>query len=219
MNLSKKLLWAVGAAAMVVFSFGASAAPVLFSITGAQFSLGAGYGADSNESSGTLLDVRFSTSLFSQQDFALSAVNQSFTFNFGIIDLEEPDAASGINPNEMDNLGITANLIFAVPAGGLQSVSAAGTATAGSVIDAAVDYIVDWSPVTVVFGNGGSFRLSFADMAFSSNGAAFQTATITLLSLPENSPPIAAVPEPASFALVGMGIGCIALIRRRRVKA
>ena len=66
----------------------------------------------------TLLDVRFSTSAFSAQNFALSAVNQSFTFNFGTIDLQEPNAQAGIvDPNEMDGLGISANLTFTAPTG------------------------------------------------------------------------------------------------------
>ena len=56
-----------------------------------------------------MLDVRFSTSAFSAQNFSLSAVNQSFTFNFGTIDLAEPNANGGIVvPDESDDLGISA---------------------------------------------------------------------------------------------------------------
>ena len=96
MNLSQRVLSAVGAAAMLAFSSEAGAAPITFSITAAQFLPGAGYGVDGNEASPNLLDVRFLTSAFSAQSFALSAVNQSFTFNFGTIDMQEPNAHGGI---------------------------------------------------------------------------------------------------------------------------
>ena len=156
MNLFPKSLSVFGAAAMLAFSSAASAVP--FTITAAQFTPGSGYGIDNNESSGTLLDVRFSTSAFSAQNFALSAVNQSFTFNFGTIDLQEPNAQAGIvDPNEMDGLGISANLTFTAPTGVTQTITTLGVATPGSVSDSHVDYVIDWSPVTVLFGNGGSF--------------------------------------------------------------
>src|SRR4029453_2061031 len=113
----------------------------------AQFLPGAGYGEDVNEGSPNLLDVRFSTSAFSAQTFALSAVNQSFTFNFGTIDMEEPNAQGGIATNELDGLGISAKLTFTAPTGVTQTVTATGLATAGSVIDSPVDYVIDWSPV------------------------------------------------------------------------
>jgi len=42
-----------------------------------------------NESSGTLLDVRFSTGTFVPQNFTLSSPGQSATFNFGTINFAE----------------------------------------------------------------------------------------------------------------------------------
>ncbi len=220
MNLFLKSLSAVSTAAMLAFSSGASATPVSFTITNAQFLPGAGYGIDGDEDPGHLLDVRFATGAFSEQNFALSAVNQSFTFNFGTIDLEEPSAHGGILPGETGALGITAKLSFTAPTGVIQTVTANGIATVGSVNDSAVDYVIDWSPVTILFGNGGSFRLSLTDMSFDDQGPQFQTATITLLSLSEGGGfPANDIPEPASTALLGLGIGCVAIARRRRAPA
>ena len=150
-----------------------------------------------------MLDVRFSTSAFNAQSFALSAVNQSFTFNFGTIDMEEPTAQGGIvAPDELDGLGISAKLTFTAPAGVTQTVTTTGVATPGFVSDDAVDYVIDWSPVTLLFA-GGSFRISLTDMSFSGQGAQLQTATVTLLSLSEVPTP---VPEPGSLLLLGTGL-------------
>jgi len=138
------------------------------------------------------------------------------TFNFGAIDLEEPNASSGINLDELDGLGVTARLTFTAPTGVVQTVVATGIATAGIVGDSGVDYVIDWSPVTILFGNGGQFQLSLTDMAFAGQGSQFQTATVTLLALPDGSS--GNLPEPSSMALLGIGIGCVALVRRRRAK-
>ena len=201
---------------MLVFSSGTSATP--FTITNAQFLPGSGYGIESNESQGTLLDVRFLTSGFVTQNFALNAVGQSFTFNFGTIDLEEPNSQGAISPDELDNLGISARLIFTAPTGVVQTVTATGVAFPGSVSDASVDFVIDWSPIEVLFGNGGKFRLSLTDMALNDMGSQFQTATVTLLSLSDGNGSTP-VPEPTSMALVGMAIGCLAITRRRQVNA
>jgi hypothetical protein len=217
MNLLQKSLSALGAATMLVFSSAASAVP--FTVTAAQFStVGPGYGQDGDEDPGNLLDVRFSTSVFTQQNFVLGALNQQFTFNFGTIDMQEPNAHGAILAGETEGLGITATLTFTAPAGVTQTITANGVATVGSVSDSAVDYVIDWSPVTIMFGNGGSFQLSLTDMSFSGLGAQFQTATVTLLSFADGVP-ANNVPEPASIALLGIGIGFVAVARRRRAKA
>ena len=218
MNLSQRLLWTLGAAALLGLPSGAIAGPVAFTITGAQFVPGSGYGVDGDENAGNLLDVRFSNSQFNPQSFAFSAPGQSFTFFFGSVDLEEPEAFGGILAGETDALGINAKLTLTAPVGLTQTITATGTASVGSVGDSLVDYFIDWSPVSVAFGNGGLFEINLSDMAFSGAETQFQTATIRLLQSPDDGTPPTNIPEPASIALVGMGLSCVAMSRRRRAK-
>ena len=218
MNLSQRFLSTLSAVALLGLSSGAIAGPVSFTITSAQFLPGSGYGIDSNEASGTLLDVRFSNSAFSTLSFSLTP-GQFATFNFGTVDLEEPEASGGIVANETDALDINAKLTLTAPAGLVQTINATGQAFVGVISDGSVDYGIDWSPVSVAFGNGGLFEISLSDMAISGDGVQFQTATIRLLQAPNDVTSPTNIPEPASIALVGIGLSCVAVTRRRRAKA
>lgn len=214
MTTLPKLMSAAGAVLLFGLSTAALATP--FQITTASFQHQGGYGIDLKEKSETLLDVRFSTAgTFTPQTFALNAVNQFHTFNFGSIDFQEPNSMNGITSNEQDLLGVTAKLTFTDPTNSVQSIFATGTATAGPVNDPGIDYSIVWNPVSVAFGNGGLFDISFARLDFTGAGSKVQTATITLRSIPQQVPSND-VPEPTSIALLGLGLAAFAGVRRKK---
>lgn len=207
-----------GAVLLAGLVMAGQAGAVPFDVTAVTFSPGTGYGDDASEtSSPTLLEVTFDNSAFSEQIFSLNSVGAFSTFDVGTIDFEEPDAGGGIVAAETDNLGVTATFSLTDPLGVNQDVTATGSATTGSVSDAGVDYTLDWTPVTVNFGVGGQFRIDLLDLSFDDQGQQTQTATITLLALPEDGGGETALSEPAALAALGIGLIFVGWVRRRRM--
>jgi len=217
MKKLQKILLAVGITGLLSTASMANATD--FTVSTASFTAGSGYGIDANEGSGTLLDVRFSTSVFAPQNFSLDSSVPSFTFQFGTVNFQEPDSHGGINADETDHIGVTASFTFTNPLGITQSVLATGTATTGPTSDSHVDYTLVWDPVDVAFGSGGVFEIAMKSLSFSRLGSQDEYATITLKSDSGAAPVGVAIPEPGTLALLGVGLLGFAGLRRNSAGA
>lgn len=220
MNTIQRMILAAAAAGALASAPAARAMP--FSITSGAFMPGSGYGVDSVENGGTLLDVQFSTNGFATQNFILSNVGDSFAFKFGTVNFHEPDAGNGSNAgirtHETDHLDVIANLVFADPMGITANIAATGTAITGLTRDPDADYVLAWNPMTVDTGLGGQFEIAMAPLNFRGIGPQDQMATITLLTLPA-APQGQSVPEPATLSLVALGLLGFAATRRKPLKS
>ncbi len=204
------------AAGLLCAAMSAIAAPVSFNVTGASLTPESGYGIDSAENGGTLLDVRFSTGAFAAQLFNLSVGAQQ-TFQIGTVNFLEPNTGSGgnqgIRNQEIDDLGVQASITLLSPTAAAQILTATGTAVLGIIDDLAIDFTLSWTPLlNVAFGNGGLFDISLNTLTFANNneGAKALFATIALRAEPNS------VPEPGSLALILAAFAASALATRRR---
>jgi hypothetical protein len=184
---------------------GAVAAPVTVSISTFTFTVGTGYGIEASEAGGTKLDASFNNGAFSAQNFVLTNINDSFTFNVGTVAFNE----TSIGGQEVDGLDLGANFTFTNPLGSIRTVAATGVAQPGTVSDGDVDFSVTWAPLSFSFGNGGLLGIAMNQLSFTGIDSAGQTATVTLLRM-EDPIGASAVPEPGSLALAGLALLALA---------
>ena len=212
MTMLKKSLLALSMSLAAGF---AAATP--FSISTVTFVPGAGYGIEAETSgNSTLLDVRFSNAAFVAQTFNLDNVGESRSFAIGTINFAESNNAQAITAAERDMLDVRVNFTFTLPGTNTPFVFTTGTAAGGSIQDTAVDYSLNWLPVTVNFGTTGQYSIGLSNLEFRNNGTQTQNATITLLAA---DAAVAAVPEPGSIALFGLGMLALGGLRRRQRQA
>lgn len=216
MKIKQFLLGLVAASCLAMPAF---AAPIPFQINTITLTPGSGYGPGNGNQE--QLDVVF-------QAFAAPAafglnVGQSFTFNVARVILGEacinPSTcpASGNGPNnETDGLNLGVKFNFTNPFSGIQDLLMIGTAYPGLVNDADEDYKLVFAPKEVTFGNGGRFSLDLLDLSFTNVGTQNLTATLTLLNAPASEGGNNEVPEPASLALIGLGLAGLRIGVKRR---
>jgi hypothetical protein len=204
---------------LVLLSSAASA--VSFTIDSHSFAPGSGYGIDGLDTGGasetsSVLDVQFSA-LPGSNSFDLNAVGSSGTGVFGNVTAggEETYITSAEADNTGGRLNVTANFTFSLPYSGITTVSAIGTAVFGTTIDTEADYTLTWAPLEVSFGDGGLFRIEMNKIQLGTYPPIIltqeQDVTFTLLAMPT-----APVPEPEIYAMLGVGLGLMGWVGRRR---
>lgn len=200
MNIKSHMLGLVAATALTAFAAPASAVTVAGSVTG----------VNANTGSGLIV----SASGFNSFSGNLNSVGSTFSVaNLFTIGTGE----SSVDLDDLFSKPVTVNLAFTSPTG--TSPTSTGGSSVGyySLFGSCSLFAgnggcgaVTWGAPTVFsFGNGGQFSLDLTDVTFGTPGSKIVGGTFKLLT--------PSVPEPATWAMMILGMGAAgAMMRRRR---